>query len=616
MSSSAADAPLDPLLDYLRNGRGIDLSGYRAPSLLRRVTKRMQELGIGSMPDYVDHLEVHPDEIPPLLDSILVSAASFFRDPEAWEGLAQQIIPAVIRSRPGGAPIRIWSAGCATGEEAFALAMLWAEALGVEAFRERVKIYATDIDEPALGTARLATYDEAQLATVPDELKSQYFERSGKRYAFRLDLRRAIVFGRHDLIHDAPISRLDLLVCRNTLIYLTSEVQSRILARFHFALNPAGYLFLGKSETLHNHPNLFSAVDLEHRMFSRAAQVDVKDRLLALAQTGDHEAARRLGRTVRLEEEALDTMPLAQIVLDPDGTLVVANQLARSIFALGPKDVGRRLSDLDLEHHAATLESLIERVKAGPGIVTGERIERRQADGTVHLLDVQAVPLLDQAGGLLGISILLEDISEASRLRAELERATLELETSNEELTATNEELMTTNEELQSTVEELETTNEELQSTNEEHETMNEELQATNEELHAVNQELTSRTHELAEASSMLDTVLDGLAAAVTVVDRDLTVLAWNRAAEDLWGLRSDETRGRSLMSLDVGLPFQTLREALRDCLNGTVRREFRVKAVTRRGTAIVCLVTLSPLAALDSVRGVIVTMESQPAPS
>jgi two-component system CheB/CheR fusion protein len=193
---------------------------------------------------------------------------------------------------------------------------------------------------------------------------------------------------------------------------------------------------------------------------------------------------------------------------------------------------------------------------------------------------------------------------------------TQELETSNEELATANEKLTTANEELRATIEELETTSGELESINEEHETMHEELQATAAELCAVNAELRGRTHQLAQASALLDTVLDGLASGVTVVDRDLKVLAWNRAAEGLWGLRSDEIRGHSLMGLDIGLPLPHLREALRDCLNGADRREVRVKAVTRRGAAIVCLVTLAPLTAQDSVRGIIVTMEAQAATS
>ena len=237
------------LLEYLRRTRGFDFSGYKLSSLMRRVRKRMGEVGIASYSAYQDYLEVHPDEFGPLFNTVLINVTSFFRDPEAWKFLAERVIPRLLEEKPAGA-IRVWSAGCASGQEAYTIAMLLAEALGEEGFRQRVKIYATDADEEALTQARAASYDDRQVAEVPPELLAKYFETVHERHVFRADLRRCLIFGRHDLVQDAAISRIDLLLCRNTLMYFNVETQAKILARLHFALTPSGYLFLGKAETL------------------------------------------------------------------------------------------------------------------------------------------------------------------------------------------------------------------------------------------------------------------------------------------------------------------------------------------------------------------------------
>jgi chemotaxis methyl-accepting protein methylase len=250
------------LLEYLKRARGFDFSGYKLSGLVRRVQKRMQQVGVASYGEYVDFLEVHPDEFLPLFNTVLINVTGFFRDPEAWRALAERILPRILESKGAGEPIRCWSAGCASGEEAYTLAILLAEALGDDELRQRVKIYATDADEEALAQARQGSYSAAQVEDVPEALRARYFEPAGERYVFRPDLRRSLIFGRHDLVQDAAISRLDLLVCRNTLMYFNVEAQGRILSRFHFALGRGGYLFLGKAETLLSHNNSFR---LPHR---------------------------------------------------------------------------------------------------------------------------------------------------------------------------------------------------------------------------------------------------------------------------------------------------------------------------------------------------------------
>src|SRR5439155_25728094 len=207
-----------------------------------------------------------------------------------------------------------------------------AEALGLEEFRQRVKIYATDADDEALVQARHASYSAKDLQPVPDELRTKYFEEAGTRCVFRPDLRRAVIFGRHDLVQDAPMSRLDLLVCRNTLMYFNTETQARILARFHFALSDLGRLFLGKAEMMLTRANLFTPLHLKHRIFTKVAKPTLRDRLLIVAQAGSLEFGNHLTGHIRLREAAFDTAPVAQVVLDLQGKLALINQEARTAF--------------------------------------------------------------------------------------------------------------------------------------------------------------------------------------------------------------------------------------------------------------------------------------------
>jgi two-component system CheB/CheR fusion protein len=584
------------LLDYLKATRGFDFGAYKVSTLMRRVQKRMREVGVRSYAEYIDYLEVQPNEFGPLFDTVLINVTAFFRDPEAWQFLGEHILPRIVREKAPDVPIRIWSAGCATGEEAYTLAMLLAEAVGEEDFRKRIKIYATDADEEALIAARQGTYNERDVAGIPSDLLEKYFETSGSRRVFRNELRRCLIFGRHDLIQDAAISRLDLLVCRNTMMYFNTEAQERILARFHFAVNRTGYLFLGKAETLLSHNSNFKPVELKHRVFSRTSTNNLRDRLLALAPvTGaDSEAG---ARHLRLREAALDASPVAQILVDRRGYLVLASERARRLFNLGQNDLGRLLQDLEVSYRPVELRSHLDGVyeARAPMIVKDVEWRGPGVDAEMRVFEVQVAPLVDARETVLGASVSFLDLTQARQLRKELERSNQELETAYEELQSGNEELETTNEELQSTVEELETTNEELQSANEELETMNEELQSTNDELRDLNDRLQHRTEELNQFNGYFQSVLNTLGAAVVVMDRALHVRVWSEKAQDFWGVRGDEVLGQSFLDLDIGLPVEELRQALRDAVATGREREQSLNGINRRGKQVRSRVRIAP---------------------
>jgi two-component system, chemotaxis family, CheB/CheR fusion protein len=528
----------DALLDYLKRSRGFDFTGYKRASLSRRVHKRMQAVGVKTYTEFAQLLEQSPAEFDHLCNTVLINVTAFFRDGVPWETLATDIIPRIQEHKAPEEPIRVWSAGCASGEEAYTLAMVLAEALGPDAFRERVKIYATDVDEQALTIARHATYDAKQVEDVPPDLLNRYFERQeGGRFTFRKDLRRLVIFGRNDLVQDAPISRIDLLVCRNTLMYFNAATQAKILARFHFALSDAGYVFLGRAETLLAHADSFTPVDLKRRIFMKAPKANFRNRLLAMAANHEDSIPEHNPPDVRLRDASWEVSPLAQIIVDATGRLVSANDRARSLFTLGTPDLGRPFQDLELSYRPTDLRSIIDQANAGRKPLVVRNIEWALRGGDVRWIDVQATPLYSGAQ-VAGVAISFDDVTAFQHLHRELEKSNTELEGAYEELQSTNEELETTNEELQSTVEELETTNEELQSTNEELETMNEELQSTNEELTTINDELRRRSDELNDVNDFMEAVLASLRGGVAVLDSELRIEVWNERAFDLWGVR------------------------------------------------------------------------------
>jgi two-component system CheB/CheR fusion protein len=611
----AADPGRDPdfeaLLYHLRQGRNVDLTGYKRTTLSRRMGKRVQQLGLSGFAEYQDYLQVHPDEFPILFDTILINVTRFMRDPEAWDFLKQTIVPRLVEAKGTDDLIRVWSAGCASGQEAYSLAIVLAEQLGPEAFQNRVKIYATDVDDEALAKARQG-YTAEELEPLGEARRQRFFERLGDRWVFRADHRRTLILGHHDLMQDAPISRLDLLVCRNALIYFTAHTQAGILARFHYALNDDGYLFLGKAEMLLTHADLFLPVDLRYRVFTKVPKPGVRDRLLVLAPGGHPEASGQLARQARLRDLAGEFAPVAQVVIDLEGNLAGANERARSLLGLYQSDLGRPLKDLELSYRPLELRSRIEQVHRERKPVEVHELERHLANNEVQYLTVTITPLPDRDTSMIGTGITFADVTREHQLQGQLERLRQDLETAHEELQSANEELETTNEELQSTVEELETTNEELQSSNEELETMNEELESTNSELQTINTDLNVRTGQLDQTNAFLESIVSSLRLAVTVLDAEARVILWNRQAEELWGLRTAEVVGSRFFELDIGLPVQQLRRLVQAGLSsGAGVHDETLKSTNRRGRTILCKVSVSPLAVNDGqVSGAVVVME------
>jgi len=601
-------AELESLLEYLRDTRSLDFTGYKRPSLTRRIRKRMHEVDAERFDDYRDVLESDPAEQARLVDTILINVTAFFRDEDAWQFLAAEVVPGIVGAA-GDGPIRVWSAGCASGEEAYSLAMVFADHVGVDEFRHRVKIFATDTDDGALAEARRGVYTRRQLEPVSAERIERYFEPVDDGFAFRSDCRRQVIFGSNDVTADAPISHLDLLVCRNVLMYFVTDTQRHVLHRFHYALEPHGHLFLGRAETISARSDLFDPVDSQLRLFRRTPGPDLPQGIGALAE--------RVGSDDVLHELALAATPVAQIVLDVEGRVSGVNTRARAMLGVSVDDIGRSFRVLDLAHRPVELAPHIEQAYAERQPVVLHDVSRPLADGQLQFLEISIAPLRTSAGVDLGVSVTFADVTELGRTRMDLEQSGRDLEVANRSLRTTNEELETAVEELQSTNEELETTNEELQSANEELETMNEELQSANEELETMNEELLTQTDRIEAARRFLTGILDAVPLGLAVVDEQLDVVLWNQTAEHLFGLRAADVVDRSFLALDFGLPVGSIGPLLHAVAGDDVPRRARdsrstvVEAEDARGMRFSCRVSVGRIGrATDGDTRLMVLME------
>jgi two-component system CheB/CheR fusion protein len=571
-SPPITDTGFRPLLEKLSATYHFDFREYKEISLARRIRTRMAQVRVDDFEAYARYLDAHPDEHVALFNTILINVTGFFRDPEAWRVLAAEVIPNVVAEAASSRSIRLWSAGCSSGEEVYSLAMLLAEHLGGEAVGYAIKIYGTDVDEDALGAARHAAYRAEHLKEVPDTLLDRYFTRDGHLNRVRRDLRRWCIFGHHNLTQAPPLSHIDLLVCRNVLIYFQSDLQERVLARFHYAIRDGGYLFLGRSESLLARSRMFTPVHLKWRIFRRAAAAGrqatavLPDPGLPAAVPGAPAVRAEAPGGASRVQRALEVLPAAVLVVDMTDTVLTWNTAAERLFdtpAAGA--VGRKFRDLDISYRIEGLRARLEEVKAHHTTARLEDAVFSRRNGDLVQADIWVIPLVDGPRPL-GVVVSATEATEYVRLKEQTSRIAEQHATAIEELQSTNEELETTNEELQSTNEELETTNEELQSTNEELETTVEELQATNTELGTLNTELESRTAELNRLDREHRALLDSLEPGVIVLDRAGTVLSWNHAAERLWGLRREQAVGRDFFALPVESaaargPFQRVLE-------------------------------------------------------
>jgi two-component system CheB/CheR fusion protein len=623
-AAEKAEDPLRELLTLVSAQTNIDFRNYKSSTILRRIGRRMAVSHNTNIRDYTDYVRSHPDEVKELVKSFLIKVTGFFRDAEAFEFLRRTVIAELIeRGKEHGRTLRIWSAGCATGEEAYSLALLIADNLGSDFPEWNVKIFATDLAADAIAFARRGLYPENVLEELPDDYRDRFFERIDHGYRVSKALRQAVIFGQQDISRGVPFPRIDLVTCRNLLIYLKPDLQQVVLDLFAYSLHQShGYLFLGKAETARPTKASFEQVNKKWKIYrclggpfafplhERPAEPgaanniswrEPRHRAAALAVAGSHDLTQpelEIAQLRRVNETMLRHINVAVVIIDRQYRILTINAAARRLFGIREiaydqdflhtvrglpySEVRRAIDTCFSEHSTMTLQELeLDQSSEGSGRYLNVTIMLMPVEqGAPELVVITALDVTEQAQ----IKKRLEAVQrEHAELVGELSAANKrfgsmnkELQDANEELQAANEELMLTQEELQATNEEFEATNEELQATNEELETNNEELQATNEELQTTNDELTARTTELQELSKQrhmeqvqLSTLLERFPHYMMVLNADdLTIQSVNPTYKQLLGHR--DVIGLPMSEVFSGKNMDELIKALKSAVRDT----------------------------------------------
>ncbi|HEX2673280.1 MAG TPA: chemotaxis protein CheB [Polyangiaceae bacterium] len=586
-SSSIEEAALRDVLTFLRARTGRDFTYYKRATIVRRVARRMQVNAVDDLPAYLTFLRVHPGEAGALLQDLLISVTNFFRDRESFTALEAQI-PELFRNKTAADTVRVWVPACATGEEAYSIAMLLSEHARTLDLPPTLQIFASDLDENVLAEARNGFYPSSISTDVSPERLQRFFVQEPHGYRVRRELREMLLFAVHDLLKDSPFSRLDLISCRNLLIYLNRAAQQRTFDIFHFALRPDGRLFLGTSESTDDCSQLFHALDKKHRLYVKRSSAQTSLPLpdgpgtlaralaarelepgasLARRQPGLADAftpsafpshdGERLSLT-ELHLKLVERFGPPSLLVNGENDVVHLSESASSFLQFPAGEPSTNLfrllhPSLRFELHAAVLAA---RQTGEPSVVLGVSTTRGEA---VAAVDVRVSPALDLAPDVLLVTFVeharsdlgSEQVQAASdpaaqHLERELERTKDQLrdmlqqhEVSTEELKASNEELQAMNEELRSATEELETSREELQS--------------INEELTTVNQELKNKVDELGHTNSDLHNLMGATAIATVFLDRELQIMRFTPSAVDLF----------SFIPTDVGRPLGDLQHRL-----------------------------------------------------
>lgn len=574
------DKVREQIYGILRSHSGHDFSGYKTKTFLRRIKRRMQIAQIQSISAYIDWLKKDPREVMNLFRDLLINVTNFFRDPDAFELLEQKIIPRLFEGKTATDTVRVWVPGCATGEEVFSIGILLREHMETLSAVPRVQIFATDIDEPALAVARAARYPEALMQGLSPERKQRFFNGDGESYVISNEIRELCIFSPHSVIRDPPFSRMDLVSCRNLLIYFGPAIQSRVLPVFHYSLKPGGYLFLGTSESVGQHENLFATVDKKHRLFQAREHASPHIRLPALigdvpsgvfpAETAGLKKG-TIGYPLRqaVEAQVLERFAPPHVLVNAEGDVVYYSARTGRYLEAPQGIPSRQLLTMARRGLRLDLRAALREATTTRRTVVRDNLAVEEDDERVQPIRLTIEPLAERGNGEPLYLVLFEpsgptmarsdedDGSRDSDSTADLER---ELRDTRERLQSTIEEYETALEEVKSSNEELVSVNEEAQSTNEELEASKEEMQSLNEELNTINAELTSKIEELDHANSDLRNLFESTDIATIFLDRSLVVRTFTPAASSFFSLRPSDV-GRPLTDLSSQLDYPELKQ-------------------------------------------------------
>ncbi|RZF30970.1 chemotaxis protein CheR [Paraburkholderia sp. UYCP14C] len=593
------DDAREAIYAILRNQIGHDFSGYKVKTFVRRVQRRMQVLEIQTPEAYVARLSTDPEEVTALFRDLLINVTSFFRDPQAFDALASKVIPELFEGRSSADTVRVWVPGCATGEEVYSIAMLMREQFDGRDDTPRVQIFATDIDDAALAVARAARYPLALLDGVSEERRRRFFRLDGSSYVLAKEARDLCIFSPHSVIRDPPFSRIDLVSCRNLLIYMGTDIQNQMIPTFHYALRPGGYLFLGTSENVSQFDELFVPVEKKHRIFRRRADVSPQIRLpltISSLRIG-HPAVLAPGRPAlgsgalrhMVDTHMLERFTPPHLLATRDGDILYFSARTGKYLEAAPGVPSRQLFAMARKGLGLDLRSVFREAAESGRAATREGVAVEGEDGRVQIISLTVEPLpghthddrmylvvfIDQGPGLTREEAILRAQVPRDGTVAEAEK---ELRDTRERLQSMIEEYETALEELKSSNEELVSVNEELQSSNEELEASKEELVSLNEELHTVNLELNGKIDALDRANTDLQNLFESTSVATVFLDRDLVIRSFTPAMSGIFHIRPTD-RGRPITELASRLELPGLKEDIAAVYESNAPRERHVSS-------------------------------------
>ncbi|WP_181304029.1 CheR family methyltransferase [Rufibacter sp. XAAS-G3-1] len=593
---------LQKIFDLIRDKTGHDFSQYKRNTIFRRIERRMNSHQITQFSEYVQYLQDNPLEVEQLFKELLIGVTKFFRDAEAFALLEEQYLPQLLQHKQDGDYVRAWVAGCSTGEEVYSIAILLQEAIEKRGKHLKIQLFATDIDPVAIDKARAACYQENIAADVSPERLKRFFTYADNEYTVKKELREKVVFAVHNLNRDAPFTKLDLLSCRNLLIYLSAELQKKLFPVFHYALNPNGLLFLGPSETLSGFPDMFTALDTKWKISRRDESTVPVTRLTEfpfsftsfptlkpLPETQAPAVKRESNLSRVVQRVLLQQFAPPTLIIDPKGNIYYVHGRTGKYLEPAQGQANLNMFEMAREGLSFELNNLVSRAAVLHEQTVGQGILVKTDHGNQYV-KVTVTPL--QEADLLTdmFMVALEDMpppkplkgrkysaEEASQKDARIAELEKELLYTKQRLQTTIEEMHSSLEELKSTNEELQSTNEEMQSTNEEAMTNKEEMQSLNEELMTINLQYQLKAEELISSNNDMKNLLDSTEVATIFLDNDLNVRNFTPQATQIFNLiRADI--GRSITHIASNLKYQNFQEDVKEVLDRLRSKEVHLQ--------------------------------------
>jgi len=597
------DDALGQILRRIHAVTGVDLSLYKPNTIKRRILRRMLLSKAESLDDYVKRLHADPAEVQALYEDMLINVTQFFRDPEAFQVLKAQIFPKIAGE--GSSGVRIWVPGCSTGEEVYSLAICLLEYLEERAHQVHVQLFGTEISEQALERARAGLYSESIANDVTRERLKRFFLKVERGYQISKRIRDCCIFARQNLTRDPPFSKLDLISCRNVLIYLGPELQKKIFPIFHYALKPAGFLLLGSSETISAYSELFSLIDKKNKIFARRmtpmrTPLGITYGAPSVETRPEHSAKSIVALTPADLQKEADRLVLSRfgppgVIINEDLDVLQFRGQTGMYLEPPPGPANYNILKMAREGLLTDLRSAIHRAVSGDVTVRHEGIRVKQ-NGNVRELDLEVLPLKRPPGGGRFFLVLFRPRQPVVAKHTAAKPARRGKELSSEESRALRDELAATrerlqgiieeqeaaNEELRSANEEIQSSNEELQSTNEELETAKEELQSSNEELNTVNEELENRNAQMAQVNDDLRNLLSSVNIPIVMVSSDLRIRRFTPQAEKLFSIIAGDI-GRPIGNIRSNLNIPNLEQLLTEVIETLRTHEAEVQDVNGR---------------------------------